>query len=219
MSRKRFSAFLLAIAALVFSTVFYLVLLSTTPSDAQTGGGTTGGDGNCPGARVVDVTTGTGNKQTPVFNITGTSFRITIEIEPSDVDPDLVSVTANVESPDEDVFTNFSKDGFGTDSSIINEGPGRFFLDLNTANAEYTVTTEDCTGTSQDGDITTEPSAPRPPPTPDPPPKRDVIRGTIPKKPLPPTGGLPVYVMVTGSILAGTGLLGLGIVIRRGSRR
>jgi len=102
-----------------------------------------------------------------------------------------------------------SKDGFGTDSSIINEGPGRFFLDLNTANAEYTVTTEDCTGTSQDGDITTEPSAPRPPPTPDPPPKRDVIRGTIPKKPLPPTGGLPVYVMVTGSILAGTGLLGL----------
>ena len=47
----------------------------------------------------------------------------------------------------------------------------------------------------------------------------NVIKRTVPKKPLPPTGGVPVYVMVTGSILAGTSLLGLGIVIRRGPRR
>ena len=45
-----------------------------------------------------------------------------------------------------------------------------------------------------------------------------VIRETIPKKPLPPTGGLPVCAMVGGSILAGTSLLGLGFVIRSGSR-
>lgn len=49
-------------------------------------------------------------------------------------------------------------------------------------------------------------------------PENGVIRRTIPKKPLPPTGGLPVYVMVAGSVLAGTGLLGLGFVIRRGRR-
>ena len=41
----------------------------------------------------------------------------------------------------------------------------------------------------------------------------------IPNKPLPPTGGLPVYGMVAGSILAGASLLGLGIGIRRGQRR
>jgi hypothetical protein len=41
----------------------------------------------------------------------------------------------------------------------------------------------------------------------------------IPRKPLPPTGGLPVYVTVAVSILAGTGLLGLGVGIRRGQRR
>jgi hypothetical protein len=46
----------------------------------------------------------------------------------------------------------------------------------------------------------------------------NVIKRTAPKKRLPPTGGLPMYVMVTGSILAGTSLLGLGIVIRRGPR-
>src|SRR5215210_2056198 len=39
----------------------------------------------------------------------------------------------------------------------------------------------------------------------------NVIKRTVPKKPLPPTGGLPVYVMVTGSIVAGTSLLGMGI--------
>ena len=41
----------------------------------------------------------------------------------------------------------------------------------------------------------------------------------IPNKPLPPTGGFPVYGMIVGSILAGAGLLGLGIGVRRGQRR
>jgi hypothetical protein len=41
----------------------------------------------------------------------------------------------------------------------------------------------------------------------------------IPRKPLPPTGGLPVYATVAGSILAGTALLALGVGIRRGQRR
>lgn len=41
----------------------------------------------------------------------------------------------------------------------------------------------------------------------------------IPNKPLPPTGGFPVYGMIAGSILAGAGLLGLGIGVGRGRRR
>jgi hypothetical protein len=41
----------------------------------------------------------------------------------------------------------------------------------------------------------------------------------IPKKPLPPTGGLPVYGTVAGFVLVGAGLLGLGVGIRRGQRR
>ena len=49
--------------------------------------------------------------------------------------------------------------------------------------------------------------------------RRDrVVRGTVPNKPLPPTGGLPVYAAVTGSLLAGVSLFGLGLVIRRGRR-
>ncbi len=41
----------------------------------------------------------------------------------------------------------------------------------------------------------------------------------IPDKPLPPTGGLPVYATVAGSVLTGAGLLALGFAIRRGARR
>lgn len=48
--------------------------------------------------------------------------------------------------------------------------------------------------------------------------RNDVIRNTIPRRRLPPTGGLSTYAMVTGSILVGTCLLGLGLVVRRGSR-
>lgn len=45
--------------------------------------------------------------------------------------------------------------------------------------------------------------------------RRNVIKGTIPKKRLPPTGGVPTYLIVTGSILTGTSLLALGVVVRR----
>jgi hypothetical protein len=41
----------------------------------------------------------------------------------------------------------------------------------------------------------------------------------VPKKPLPPSGGPPMYGVVASFILAGTGLLALGIGIRRGLRR
>ena len=49
-------------------------------------------------------------------------------------------------------------------------------------------------------------------------PQREKSIINIPKKPLPPSGGLPVYGVVASSVLAGVGLLALGLLIRRGSR-
>ena len=48
--------------------------------------------------------------------------------------------------------------------------------------------------------------------------KQDVVKSTVPKRRLAPTAGPPAYVLVTSSILVGTSLLGLGLVIRRGRR-
>ncbi len=47
----------------------------------------------------------------------------------------------------------------------------------------------------------------------------DVIKETIPNKPLPPSGGISVALLVSIFVLTGTGLLGLGVVINRHSRR
>jgi hypothetical protein len=41
--------------------------------------------------------------------------------------------------------------------------------------------------------------------------------GLAPRKPLPPSDGLPVYTVITASALTGAGLLTLGIVIKRDS--
>lgn len=116
--RREFSVIVLAVTALLF----YLVLLSTVPSSAQTGDGTTDVDQN-----------------------------ITID------DIEEITVDEITEQEDKDL----QEDIIAREPTVIN----------------------------------------------------------IPRKPLPPTGGLPVYATVAGFILAGTGLLTLGVGIRRGQRR
>jgi hypothetical protein len=49
--------------------------------------------------------------------------------------------------------------------------------------------------------------------------EQTVIIRTIPAKPLPPTGGLQVYVMVGVSILVGAGILAGRLAARRGRHR
>ncbi len=50
---------------------------------------------------------------------------------------------------------------------------------------------------------------------PKPPRKEPTNVVNVPNRPLPPSGGLPVYGVVGGFVLAGAGLLALGVVIRR----
>lgn len=210
---KRFGVIFLAA---VVSTVCFL-LLTATPSIAQNNGRAgenqyNNENGDCPGAEEVESVSGTGDKQSPVFNITGESFRVTTTIRPGSIDPQLVVVTAFVRTEDDEPVADFSKEGSGTDSSIINDGPGRFFLDLSTANADFTVKVEDCTETGQNsGNQNNQGSSNQDR-------DNDVIRNTIPNKPLPPTGGWPVYALVASSILAGAGLLGFRLGIWRGRR-
>ncbi len=46
--------------------------------------------------------------------------------------------------------------------------------------------------------------------------RRNVMPKTTPRRPLPPTGGPPVSVMVAGLVLTGAGLLGACLMVRRG---
>jgi Domain of unknown function (DUF1996) len=106
-----------------------------------------GPNNECPGAEVVNTTTGTGNMQSPPFGIEGDRFQITITVVPTSRDPSLADVTAFIVNAEnnQDV-TSINKEGSGTETSIVNAGPGRFYLDLKTANADYAVVVEDCVG-------------------------------------------------------------------------
>ncbi len=139
-----------------------------------------GPDDECPGAEVVNTTTGTGDEQSPVFAIEGDSFRITTTVEPTSQDPGLASVSVGVVAEGGEDVTLFDKEGGGTESSIVNAGPGNFFLDILAANANYAVVVEDCVGDSQDGGGGGQNDDGIP---------DDVIRETIPDEPLPNTGG------------------------------
>ena len=227
LGRRGLSAILLAVAGLVFYTVF-LAVLATEPSAQTNGDGTDGevsasqnqddqGDEGCENPEQVDTFTGTENQITPNFDITGNTFRLRYEITDLDDDPGFDSFN----------IRPIGEDGIGVGQSVlvfdegsgtenILEGPGAFSLEIQSEGFEYTVTVEDCVGTNQnDGNRNNgQNRSNRNRSTPE----NSVIRRTVPNKPLPPTGGLPVYVMVTGSILTGTCLLGLGLVVRRGPR-
>jgi hypothetical protein len=213
----------LSVVLLVFGAVIsvYMALLAN-PTSAQNGGGTTSqSDEGCESLEVVDTFSGTENQITPQFDISGNTFRLRYEITDLDEDPGFGSFS----------IRPIGENGIGVGQSVlvfeegsgsenILEGPGAFSLQIDSEGFEYTVTVEDCVGSepttlqpttpqqSQNGSVTVnEPNNPEP----------TIIN--IPNKPLPPTGGLPVYGMVAGSIIAGAGLLGLGIGIRRGQRR
>lgn len=100
---------------------------------------------------------------------------------------------------DPDDPNNLDADDDGVACEELREGPSDEPTDRSTAEASVPARADTARGNRERSD--------------------KVIRSTVPNKPLPPTGGLPVYVMVTGSILAGTCLLGLGLVVRRGPRR
>ena len=196
------------------------------PAGAQE---TADADSDCPGAKVVNTTNGSGNKQSPVFSITGDSFRVTTALEATS-DPELLFFSVDVNKEGGENVTTIDRESPGTDSSIVNAGPGRFFLDILAANVDYTVTVEDCTGSaggqgdtpaddqyndggggSNDGggDMSNDDGGG------DVDNPNDVIDDTTSKKPLPNTGGVPLLGLAVGALA----FVGIGFSVLRASIR
>lgn len=208
LGRKGTSVLLLAIGAMVT----FSVLLFTMPSEAQQD------NEGCANPRQVQTFNGTQNQITPSFNITGNTFRLRYEVTDLDEDPGFDSLS----------IRPIAEDGIGVGDSVlvfdpgsgsknILDGPGNFTLEIETEGFEYNVIVDDCTGTASGNAQNNEPSTAQSNDNQDR--KSKVIAKTIPKKKLPPTGGIPAYVITTGAILTGVGLLGLGFVIWQRPRR
>ena len=214
LGRREISAILLAVGALLF----YAVFLLSGQSRAQT-------NDNCPGAQVVNTFTGNGNQQTPLFNITGNQFGITTNVTGNTNNQMVFNIV--VKDQQGNTIDTFNPQQPGTDSTIVDAGPGQFSLNILAANNNFTVTVEDCTG-SQGGVVINNNGLPitngvnpftnniqiAQGPLKEP---SNIVN--VPKKKLPPSGGLSVYGVVASFVLAGAGLLALGIGVRRGRRR
>jgi hypothetical protein len=105
--------------------------------------------------------------------------------------------------------TSTSRERPGTDSSIVNAGPGAFFLDILAFSTDYLVTVEDCVGAP------TERTGERPGPPERPPGRVDIPDDVVRDDPfikIPDTGGPPV-------VLGALALLGAAMIVGRGVLR
>lgn len=170
-----------------------------------------GPNNQCLGATLVETITGTGNQRTPRFPITGDSFRVNRVVAPApNADPKNVFLGIIVNDSDGKPVTTISQSSVGTESSIVNEEPGTFFLSITSASANYAITIEDCTGAGNGGNDNGGGSGSA---------NNQYIPDVevtnvinIPDKKLPPTGGPPLLVIFF-SVVAGAGLL--TAVVRR----
>ncbi len=162
-------------------------------------------DSECPGARVVNRTSGNGDKQSPVFNITGDSFRVTTTLETNSPRVLAFGVTVNREGGA--FVTSISRESPGTDSSIVNAGPGGFFLDILAFETDYVVTVEDCPGARTVEPIVRHNGQVGPIDR-----REGVVRHTRARR-IPFTGG-PPYLAV-GAVV----LLGVALIAGRGALR
>jgi hypothetical protein len=163
-----------------------------------------GPDSECPGARVVNTTRGNGDKQSPVFNISGESFRVTSTLETNS--PRSFLFFADINRERGGYVTSVDRESPGTDSSIVNAGPGRFFLDIQSLFTKYLVTVEDCVGAPTEGRPAPQEVRPGPVRRPE-----GVIPETLVNE-IPKTGGPPI-------ILGALALLGTALIVGRGVLR
>lgn len=197
--RYRRSNLLLVLAAL--SVTF--MLFSPHLVSAQNGQ-----SGSCPGAQVVDTFSGSGNQTTPVFETTGESFRVSFDSTPT-AEPELASLSIFVNGSQEDLLNTISDEGGGSGQSFVNAGPGSYSLDILSANLEYEVTVEDCTGGSPGGGE--PPVGPEPPEKVAGPGAMQYEDEDTNFQQTPPTGGPPLSVVVAVLLWFGVG----GILVAR----
>lgn len=170
---------------------FYLLLLGAKTSTAQMMSSTTGmnttmettADSECSEVETVDTFAASPGEDltTEFFRISGERFRVSFNNEGTGFA--IVDITINGE--DGDTVDSFVTGSEGQqDSLILNQGPGNFQIEtIADTDDEYSVVVESCGGSGQ-GDTDND----------------GVIDNTIPKKPLPDTGGSTALI-VGGSAL------------------
>src|SRR5215217_5421458 len=110
----------------------------------------------------VETFTGNGIKQTPPFEVTSDQWRIRTNFESTTPDEQFRTFVIKAYNADDRNFQTFiALEGPGNEPFLVSAGAGRYYLDVRSANATWTITVEECG----------EPASPprrSPPPSPSP---------------------------------------------------
>jgi hypothetical protein len=110
----------------------------------------------------VETFTGNGIKQTPPFEVTSDQWRIRTNFESTTPDEQFRTFEIKAYNADDRNFQTFiALEGPGNEPFLVSAGAGRYYLDVRSANATWTITVEECG----------EPASPprrNPPPSPSP---------------------------------------------------
>jgi hypothetical protein len=159
---------------------------------------------NC---EAVQTFSGDGIKDTQPFTVTGDTWRLRYDFQSSDPDQQSSSFDMSVYKTGNTIpETVIALESPGSDTSYVDAGAGTYYLSIESANATWTVTVEECSAPAQTssptppGSASAPASTPASTPAPDPPsrkpkkPKRDLFDSGGPTSgplPLMPNGGCP----------------------------
>ena len=107
--------------------------------------------GECPGAEEIG-TVGPGDRNLLVgpFDVDGNKFRITYKTTDLDETGEPFLDVTVLDEDDDEVNVRVIRDQ-GTETEIINRGPGRFSMEIRAEDLTYEITVEDCTGDDGSG--------------------------------------------------------------------
>ena len=179
-----------------------------------------GASEGCDNPREITTFTGQERRRTAIFQVSSEVMRIRYFIEPTSDTGGFLAVDVLKEND------NLFFDGFvsevvngpsGGSENILLDEPGRYFLEIDPFDVSYQIAVDAC-----GGDLPPQPGGSDTPPgdqyddggdmnNPE-----DVIDDTTSKKPLPPTGGVPLLgLAVVALAFVGVGFSILGTSIRR----
>lgn len=132
---RAFVAGLVVLLSAGLTMVALISPLETHSAKAQQGG-------ECPNPQLIDEIEGTGSQESPPFNTTTSSFRVSYETT-EDI-PD-APFFLRIEGEDTTAVGDASREGSATGETFVNEPPGRYSLNINTTNGtQYTIRIEEC---------------------------------------------------------------------------
>ena len=101
---------------------------------------------------VVQTFTGSGIKETQPFTVTGDTWRLRYDVQSTTPDQQFSSFDMSVYKTGNTIPESvITPESLGSDTTYVNAGAGTYYLSIDSANATWTVTVEDCSASAQSG--------------------------------------------------------------------